>query len=92
MTLHLYLARRFLYRFLAIFGAFFALATLTDASAIFGAYESANLNLFDTLRLALLKAPSGVTQLLSMIVVLSSLTMFLGLSRSSELVATRAAG
>jgi len=92
MTLHLYLARKFFFRFLAIFSGFFVLSALTDATSIFGAYEAANLGILATLRLALLKAPSGVVQLLSIIVVLSALTLYLGLSRNSELVATRAAG
>lgn len=92
MTLYTYLARKFLTRFLAIFGIFFALSALTDATSIYGAYESADLGLFDTLRLAFLKAPSGVARLLSIVVILTSLTLFLGLSRRSELVATRAAG
>ncbi len=92
MTLHLYLARRFLWRFLALFASFFALAVITDATALLGQFDSARVGLTDTLRLAFLKAPTGVYQLLPMIVILSSLTLYLGLSRTSELVATRAAG
>ena len=92
MTLHLYLARRFLWRFAALFMGFFALAVITDATALLGQFDSARVGLTDTLRLVLLKAPTGVYQLLPMIVVLASLALFLGLSRSSELVATRAAG
>lgn len=92
MTLYLYFAKRFLARFLAIFGAFFAIALLTDATGLFGRFDDANVGMLGTLRLALLKAPSGVYSLLSMIVILTSLMMFLGLSRSSELVATRASG
>jgi len=92
MTLYLYFAKRFLLRFLAVFGSFFAIALLTDVTGLFGRFDDANLGVLDTLRLAALKAPSGVYSLLSMIVILTSLMMFLGLSRSSELVATRAAG
>ncbi len=92
MTLHLYFARKFAWRFLAIFLSFFALAVMTDATALFGQFGDRNVGLTETLRLALLKAPTGVYQLMSMIVVLASLLLYLGLSRSSELVATRAAG
>lgn len=92
MTLHLYLAKKFLWLFLAVFGSFFALTMLTETTALFGQFDGDRVGLTDTLRLALLKAPSGVYRLLSMIAVLASLTMFLGLSRRSELVATRAAG
>jgi len=92
MTLWLYFGRRFFYQFLGVFGAFFALAMLTDATAIYGKYNTVDLSIFETLRLALYKAPSGVYGLMSIIVVLTSLTLFLGLSRNSELVATRAAG
>ncbi len=92
MTLHLYFARKFLLRFLAIFGSFLALTVLTDAATLLGQFRDQNIGLTETLRLALLQAPSGVYQLMAMIVVLSSLLLFLGLSRSNELVATRAAG
>ncbi len=92
MTLHLYLARRFLWRFLALFAAFFALATITDATGLLGQFDNQRVGLLETLRLALLQAPNGVYQLLSIITILASLVLFLGLSRSSELVTTRAAG
>lgn len=92
MTLHFYLARRFLSHFALLFGAFFALALLTDATALLGQFGDKDMGVAETLRLALLKAPSGVYQMLSMIVILAALLMFRGLSRSSELVATRAAG
>jgi len=92
MTLHAYFARKFLFRFGALFLSFLALAVLTDATALLGQFQGRNVGLGDTLRLALLKAPTGVYQLMSLIAALASLLVFLGLSRSSELVATRAAG
>ncbi len=92
MTLYLYFGKRFLWRFLGLFASFFALAVLTDATSLIGKFDNANIGLTDTLRLALLKAPSGVYQLLPMIVILAALMLFLSLSRSSELVASRAAG
>lgn len=92
MTLYLYFARKFLWRFLAILASFFIIAVLTDATALFGRFSDRDIGLADTLRLALLKAPSGVYQLLAMVAVLASLMMFRGLSRNSEMVATRAAG
>jgi len=92
MTLQLYFARKFLLRFAAIFIGFLALAVVTDATTLLGQFSGRDVGLTETLRLALLKAPSGVYQLMSMIVVLASLLLFLGLSRSNELVATRAAG
>lgn len=92
MTLHLYLARKFTWYFLAIFASFFALAVVTDAAALFGQFGDKNIGLSDILRLALLRAPSGVYQLLSIITVLASLVLYLSLSRKNELIATRAAG
>lgn len=92
MTLYFYIARRFVGRFLAIFGSFFALAFLMETTALFGRFDSAGLGMLDTLRLALLKSPTGVYQMLSMVIILAALLLFRGLSRSSELVATRAAG
>lgn len=92
MTLHFYFARRFFWRFIGILTGFFVLTLVTDATALFGQFEAAKVGLTDTLRLALLKAPAGVSQLMSIITVLASLVLFTGLSRSSELVAARAAG
>jgi lipopolysaccharide export system permease protein len=92
MTMHFYFARRFAWIFLGVFGSFFALTLLIEATSLFGQFDQANIGVTDTLRLALLKTPASIYQLLSMIVILSSLTMFLGFSRHSELVATRAAG
>lgn len=92
MTLHFYFARKFFWRLMAIFGSFFVLAVLTDTTALLGKFESAGIGVGGTLRLAFLKAPTEVYGLLSMVVILSTLMLFLGLSRSSELVATRAAG
>jgi len=92
MTLHFYLSRRFLWRFLYLFSGFFAISVLTDATALLGKFQNANIGIADTFRLAVLKAPNGVYQLLPVIVVLAALLLLLGLSRTSELVATRAAG
>jgi len=92
MTLNLYLARKFLWRFLALLGGFFVLSVITEAMSLLGQFQGANLNVLDTLRLALLKSPTGVYQLFPIISVLATLILFLGLSRNSELVATRAAG
>jgi len=92
MTLHLYIAKRFFWRFLAFFTSFFALSVLTDATSLLGIFQNAHVGIGETLRLALLKAPSDVYRLLPFIMVLASLSLLLGLSRTSELVATRAAG
>jgi lipopolysaccharide export system permease protein len=92
VTLHFYIARRFTLIFLGVFGSFFALTMLIEATALFGQFDQADIGVMDTLRLALLKAPASVYQLLPMIVVLGSLTLFLSFSRHGELVATRSAG
>jgi len=92
MTLHLYFARRFLWLYLSVFAGFFTLTLLTEATGLFGQFDGSKIGFTDTLRLAALKTPASVYQLSSMIAILASLTMFMGLSRKSELVATRAAG
>ncbi len=92
MILHLYLARRFALRFLGLFGAFFLLAVLFDLAALAGRFDRADPGLAEVVRLAVLKAPSGVIQLFAMITILATLVLFRGLVRSSELVAMRAAG
>lgn len=91
MILHRYFARRFTWTFLATFGGFFLLMIMIDlveqlrkfgADAAFG----------ELLQLSLLNLPYGLYRILPLIMVLATVSMFLGLARSSEMVVTRAAG
>lgn len=91
MILHRYFANRFARTFLAVLGAFFLLMILIDLVEQLRRY-GANAPFRDLLRLSLLSLPGGIYQILPLIMVLATVSMFLGLARSSEMVVTRAAG
>ena len=92
MTLPIYVARRFVASFLrvtAIVTLLFALFEYLENSRRFaGAAGSVQ----DVMILSLLNLPAQIDRILPLIVLLASLTLFLGLARSSELVIARAAG
>ena len=92
MILDRYFARRFAVIFVAIFAVFTAILTFLGLADNLRRYGTDAGGFGDILKLALLDAPQGVYQILPLIVIIASITLFLGLARSSELVVTRAAG
>lgn len=91
MTLHFYFARRFLWTFLAIFGVFFLFQVLLDLVEQIRRLDS-SVSFGEVMRLTLLNTPDGMYQILPLVMILSSIALFVGLARSSELVVARAAG
>jgi lipopolysaccharide export system permease protein len=91
MTLHLYFARRFLWTFLAIFGVFFLFQVLLDLVEQIRRLDS-SVSFAEVMRLTLLNTPDGMYQILPLVMILSSIALFVSLARSSELVVARAAG
>ncbi len=92
MILHFYFARRFLRVFLTTLMIFLAFLTLIDLVEQMRRFNSDNVSFSDILILTLLNAPSGIYQILPLVMILSSVSLFLTLARTSELVVTRAAG
>lgn len=92
MILDRYFARRFAVIFVALFGVFGAILTFLGLADNLRRYGTDAGGFGDILDLALLDAPRGVYQILPLIMIIASITLFLGLARSSELVVTRAAG
>ena len=92
MTLHLYLARRFARAFLGVLGAFSAALVLVDLAEQARRLEGTGGGFREALGLALLNAPRTVHEVLPLVAVIATIALFLGLSRSSEMVAIRAAG
>jgi len=93
MTLSLYLARRFLVALglvAAIFGTLVFLIDLIEH--IRRLSQSGTANLADAMTLAALNAPNVLYQILPLVVMLASVAYFIGLARTSELVAIRASG
>jgi hypothetical protein len=92
MILNLYIARRFLLLFLQILAGFFALFVMIDMIEELRRFSDPGLGLSEALVLACLKVPATLYRVLPVVVTLSAIALFLGLSRSSELVVVRTAG
>ncbi len=92
MILHLYFARRFAMSFLMITAVLFALVVLVDAVDQARRFSSYDIGFSNIIRLTLLDTPKTINQILPLIVILATVTLFISLARSSEMVVTRASG
>ncbi len=92
MRLHRYFARKFLMTFLAVFGILAAILALIDLMEEVGRFSGNGVGFRKMIELTVLSAPRGLYEFLPLVMILSSLALFLGLARSSELVVTRALG
>ncbi|MEM9583973.1 MAG: LPS export ABC transporter permease LptG [Pseudomonadota bacterium] len=92
MTLDLYFARRFIRSFLLVFGVFFGIVYLIDMVEQMRRFDSDAVGMIEAGELALLKAPATMYRMLPLLTVLATITLFLGLSRTSEMVVSRASG
>lgn len=92
MILDRYFARRFVVSFLMIGAVFLTLILLIDLIEQLRKFEGVDVGFGQLVRLMLLNAPSAVNQILPLLMILSTIVLFLGLARSSELVVTRATG
>ncbi len=92
MTLFLYFARRFLFTFLSVAGLFLVILILIDMVEQIRRFSGTGASFGEILELTVLNAPDSLYRILPLIVVLAVITLFISLSRSSELVAARAAG
>ena len=91
MILHRYFARRFAYTFALVFGSFAILMLLIDIVEQLRRFGSVAA-FRDLFQMSLLNLPGAIYMILPLIMVLATVSMFLGLARSSEMVVTRAAG
>ncbi len=92
MTLTLYFARKFLYAFLGVAGVFLGILMLLDMVEQIRRFAGSDVNFAQAAELAALNVPESLYRILPLIVLLATLTLFLGLARRSELVVIRAAG
>ena len=90
--LDFYFARRFLLSFAMITAVFLSLMMLIDLLEQLRKFQNIDVAIGQILRLMMLNVPGAISQILPLIMILSSVVMFVGLARSSELVVTRAAG
>ncbi|HGG06293.1 MAG TPA: LPS export ABC transporter permease LptG [Aliiroseovarius sp.] len=91
MILHLYIARRFLIAFLLVAVSLAVILIMLDTVEHIRRFGSIT-GFLQITRLSLLNIPTVMYNILPLLVILASLFMFLGFSRSSEMVVTRAAG
>nr|WP_174823641.1 LPS export ABC transporter permease LptG [Ruegeria arenilitoris] len=87
-----YFARRFMQNFFVIGGIFLTLIILIDLVEQVRRFDDANLSFGQLLQLTLLNTPAAISEMLPLLVILTTIALFVGLARSSELVVTRAIG
>ncbi len=92
MILHRYFAYRFAKTLLGVFFIFFVILSFIEVVEQLRRLGSVDASFQDVLTLTLLKVPTGMYDILPLIMILATIALFLGLARSSELVVTRAAG
>ncbi|SEO68313.1 lipopolysaccharide export system permease protein [Salinihabitans flavidus] len=92
MTLPLYFARRFMWIFAGLTLVFFLLLFLIDMMEELRRFDVEELGLSQVVQVTLLKTPEGLYEILPLLVILSTVTLFIGLARTNELVVVRAAG
>ncbi|MEL7299480.1 MAG: LPS export ABC transporter permease LptG [Pseudomonadota bacterium] len=92
MTLHRYFAWRFLTTFGAVFAIFLGLALLFDFMDQVRRFAGDEVSLGALLGLTVLNAPVGFYRILPLLMIIASVTLFISLARSSELVVARASG
>lgn len=92
MILARYVARRFLRSFLLIAGVFLMILFLIDMIEMIRRFAARDIGLSGAATLAGLNVAGSFYAILPLITVLSGIALFLGLARSSEMVAIRASG
>ncbi len=92
MTLSIYIAKRFFWTVARVFMIFFGILMLIDMVEQLRRFSDAGVGLTQAMGLSLMNVPETLYRVLPLILIIGSITMFLGLARSSELVVVRAAG
>ncbi|MEO9575729.1 MAG: LPS export ABC transporter permease LptG [Tateyamaria sp.] len=92
MILHLYFARRFVVSLLVIAGVLTALVVMVDLFDQTRRFSEFDIGFARLAELTLLNVPETLDQMLPLITILGTISLFLALARSSELVVTRATG
>ena len=92
MKLDIYFAKRFVMSFCLVGGVFLGIIILIDMVEQMRRFDSEDVGLMQAAQLSFLNAPATIYQMLPLLVILSTIALFLGLARSSEMVITRASG
>ena len=92
MILDRYFAIRFLRTFTGVFVIFFLILAFLGLVEQLRRYARYDASFSEIAILALLDVPQALYQILPLIMIITSVALFLGLARTSEMVVTRAAG
>ena len=92
MILDRYFARRFLLQVAIIMTVFLTLMFLIELIEQVRRFSSSDIGLTKVLYLVSLNIPAAMSTILPLIIILATVSLFIGLARSSELVVTRATG
>jgi lipopolysaccharide export system permease protein len=92
MILDMYFARRFAQSFLLIGVVFLSLIMLIDLIEQLRRFEAFDVSFGQLVLLSVLNAPGAISEILPLLMILTTVVLFVGLARSSELVVTRATG
>ena len=92
MTLSLYFIWRFVKAVGQVLAVFFGIMMLIDMVEQLRRFGDKGITLTEAAGLSLFNVPSSLYQILPLIFIFGSISLFLGLARSSELVVVRAAG
>ncbi len=92
MTLSLYVAKKFFWTVVSVFFIFFGIMMLIDIIEQLRKFSSTDIAVTTAAYMALMNVPESLYRILPLILIIASITLFLGLARSSELVVVRAAG
>lgn len=92
MKLDLYFARRFIWSFVIVASVFFGIVFLIDLVEQLRRFDTDAVGIVEGTELALLNIPASLYRMLPLLITLTTITLFLSLARTSEMVVTRASG
>lgn len=92
MTLYFYFARKFTFILAGMFGIFLLLFGMLDMMEVLRRFSGLKIGFFEIVTLTALRVPQGMYGVIPLIVILSTLALFLNLARTNELVITRGSG
>ena len=90
MKLDLYLIRRFLSSFLIVLSVMGSISMLLEMTELVRKHDVNQIKLLELFKISLLHLPEMMYRILPLIILLSTLAMYLSLSKTSELVIIRA--
>ncbi len=92
MTIFIYLARNFLKTFFLVLLFVLTLILIVDGIDQYGSVKSYGATLTECIIYVIIRIPTNLYQFLPLVILISTLSFFLNLSKHSELVALRASG